>query len=127
MVTPTKVKSIEDFAIVEALNHAQEITRYIERGLLALAAGVSGVTAARVVLLAHEQPGISPSSLARYLHEEGHTVSGLLNRLEDTGLVERTRTRQDRRVVHVFVTPTGDACVEAFRALFAQAEVAFRE
>ncbi|MGA8539179.1 MAG: MarR family transcriptional regulator, partial [Terriglobales bacterium] len=48
-------------------------------------------------------------------------VTRLLNRLEDRGLVERTRARHDRRVIYGKITPAGlkllremDAPIEKF-------------
>jgi MarR family transcriptional regulator, organic hydroperoxide resistance regulator len=45
------------------------------------------------------------SDLSEKLGLSNSTVSGILDRLEKTGLVERTRSEEDRRVVYVNVTP----------------------
>jgi DNA-binding MarR family transcriptional regulator len=50
--------------------------------------------------------------LAALLLQETHSVSGLLNRLEDRELITRTRDRQDRRVVWVGLTPQGRKVAE---------------
>jgi DNA-binding MarR family transcriptional regulator len=44
------------------------------------------------------------SELSERLGLSNSTVSGILGRLENQGLVERTRSREDRRVVYVKVT-----------------------
>jgi DNA-binding MarR family transcriptional regulator len=44
------------------------------------------------------------SELSERLGLTNSTVSGILDRLENQGLVERTRSKEDRRVVHVKVT-----------------------
>lgn len=45
------------------------------------------------------------SDLSEKLGLSNSTVSGILDRLEKQGLVERTRSEEDRRVVHVNLTP----------------------
>jgi DNA-binding MarR family transcriptional regulator len=45
------------------------------------------------------------SDLSEKLGLSNSTVSGILDRLEDQGLVERVRSKEDRRVVYVNVTP----------------------
>ncbi|HEX5139767.1 MAG TPA: MarR family transcriptional regulator, partial [Dehalococcoidia bacterium] len=49
---------------------------------------------------------------AALLLQETHSVSGLLNRLEDRDLITRTRDRQDRRVVWVGLTDQGKKVAE---------------
>lgn len=44
------------------------------------------------------------SELSERLGLTNSTVSGILDRLENQGLVERSRSKEDRRVVHVKVT-----------------------
>lgn len=44
------------------------------------------------------------SELSERLGLSNSTVSGILDRLENQGLLERTRSKEDRRVVHVKVT-----------------------
>lgn len=44
------------------------------------------------------------SDLSERLGLSNSTVSGILDRLESQGLVERTRSKEDRRVVYVKVT-----------------------
>jgi MarR family transcriptional regulator, organic hydroperoxide resistance regulator len=45
------------------------------------------------------------SDLSEKLDLSNSTVSGILDRLEKTGMIERTRSEEDRRVVYVDVTP----------------------
>ncbi|WP_172673539.1 MarR family winged helix-turn-helix transcriptional regulator [Calditerricola satsumensis] len=45
-------------------------------------------------------------------------VTGMVDKLEEQGLVERVRIRNDRRVVHVRLTDAGRRHVEQVRARF---------
>src|SRR5450631_171161 len=54
--------------------------------------------------------GSSPlmvSDLARRMYLHPATMVGLIDRLEAKGLVQRTRSDKDRRVVHVIITAQG--------------------
>ena len=46
----------------------------------------------------------SPSRIAAELHLDASTITGILNRLETAGLIERTRPAGDRRAVAVTAT-----------------------
>ncbi|PJE33653.1 putative HTH-type transcriptional regulator YusO [Pseudooceanicola marinus] len=58
-----------------------------------------------LILDQHEQ--LSPRDLSRLTLRDPTTVSRLVDRLESKDLVERIRTRRDRRVVDVVMTPAG--------------------
>jgi DNA-binding MarR family transcriptional regulator len=49
--------------------------------------------------------------LAREMHVDAGAVTRLLDRLEAKGLVDRLRSGQDRRVVHLRLTAAGEAAV----------------
>jgi DNA-binding MarR family transcriptional regulator len=51
--------------------------------------------------------GMTQTELARFLDIGKVTVGGLLDRLEDSGLVRREDDAGDRRVKRVFITSTG--------------------
>ncbi|MEV8360384.1 MarR family transcriptional regulator [Microbacterium sp. NPDC076895] len=46
----------------------------------------------------------SPGRIAAELHLDASTITGILNRLETAGLIERTRPASDRRAVAVTAT-----------------------
>jgi MarR family transcriptional regulator, organic hydroperoxide resistance regulator len=52
------------------------------------------------------------SDLSETLGLSNSTVSGILDRLEHQGLVERTRSKEDRRVVYVNCT---NKCMKSFK------------
>ncbi|HWI40886.1 MAG TPA: MarR family transcriptional regulator, partial [Verrucomicrobiae bacterium] len=61
--------------------------------------------------IAREEP-VRVSALARRMYLHPATVGGILDRLEKRGLVVRTRSEEDRRVVEVTLTPEGRLLVE---------------
>lgn len=93
--------------LVDAANVAQ---RGLEKRLGHLRLSVAQQRILAMVYFAKEP--LTPSMLAGLLLQETHSVSGLLNRLEDRDLITRTRDRQDRRVVWVGLTPEGKKVAE---------------
>jgi MarR family transcriptional regulator, organic hydroperoxide resistance regulator len=59
-----------------------------------------------------EAESIRVSDLARRIYLHPATTVGILDRLEKKGLVSRTRSLEDRRVVYVGLTPEGLGIVE---------------
>jgi MarR family transcriptional regulator, organic hydroperoxide resistance regulator len=93
--------------LIDAANIAQ---RGLEKRLGGLKLSVAQQRILANVYSAKES--LTPSMLAAILLQETHSVSGLLNRLEDRDLITRTRDRQDRRVVWVGLTPEGKRVAE---------------
>jgi len=59
-----------------------------------------------------EAEGISQQELAQRLYVTKGNISGLLDRLERAGLVERRSTAADRRQYSVYLTASGRAAAE---------------
>jgi DNA-binding MarR family transcriptional regulator len=59
-----------------------------------------------------EAEGISQQDLAQRLYVTKGNISGLLDRLERAGLVERRSTAADRRQYAIYLTPEGRAAAE---------------
>ena len=58
--------------------------------------------------------------LARYLNLEKSSVSGLVDRAQQRGLVERKPGTKDGRAVHVSITPAGRAIAERIQTALTQ-------
>jgi DNA-binding MarR family transcriptional regulator len=56
------------------------------------------------------------SEIAHLTYQSGGTVTGIIDRLADAGLVERERDEGDRRVVYVRTTPAGSAKLDEVEA-----------
>ena len=52
-------------------------------------------------------PGVSPGDLARLLHVHPSTLTGVLQRLVERGLLVRTAEKEDRRRALLSLTPAG--------------------
>jgi len=60
-----------------------------------------------VLALLGQQDGLTISGLSQARAIDPPTVTGIVTRLEQSGLVERRHDREDRRVVKVFLTGEG--------------------
>jgi DNA-binding MarR family transcriptional regulator len=96
-----------DIRILRAL---RRITRSIALHSRQLAA-VSHITAPQLVCLRTviELGPLTATAISREMHVSPSTVVGILDRLEDKGLVRRERGREDRRIVFVTATDEGRA------------------
>ena len=67
------------------------------------------VTAAQLncVLALHESGPLPLSHIAKLIMVESSTVTGIIDRLEQKGLVERVRNSRDRRVITIKLTEAG--------------------
>lgn len=85
-----------------------------------------GLTGPQLAALqaAERTPGASPSAIARVVHLSHATVTGILHRLSERGLVERRKSPTDRRGVQVFVTDAGSRLLERAPSLL---QTRFRE
>src|SRR5260370_15269551 len=59
-----------------------------------------------------EEEGVSQQVLAKRLYVTKGNISGLLDRLEDAGFVERRSIASDRRQYAIYLTETGRATAE---------------
>jgi DNA-binding MarR family transcriptional regulator len=60
------------------------------------------------LLALYENGPMPPSQIARYIMVNSSTVTGIIDRLEQKGLVERTRISPDRRVITIALTEKGE-------------------
>ncbi|MDX2213576.1 MAG: MarR family winged helix-turn-helix transcriptional regulator [Oculatellaceae cyanobacterium bins.114] len=55
-----------------------------------------------------EEDGLPTSSIGDRLQQVGGTLTGVLDRMEERGLIRRERDRQDRRVWRIWLTAEGE-------------------
>ncbi|MEN9871109.1 MAG: hypothetical protein RLZZ171_2097 [Cyanobacteriota bacterium] len=53
------------------------------------------------------EDGLATSAIGEKLKQVGGTLTGVLDRMEERGLICRQRDRQDRRMVRIWLTDTG--------------------
>lgn len=70
------------------------------------ACGVGGAQIWAMALIA-KTPGLGVTQLARALSIHPSTASNLLDKLERAGLIRRTRSSEDQRVVQLYLTEAG--------------------
>jgi DNA-binding MarR family transcriptional regulator len=94
-----------DLRILRAL---RRITRAVALHSRQLAA-CSHITGPQLVCLRTvvERGPLTATAISREIHVSASTVVGILDRLEDKGLVVRERSRADRRIVFVSATESG--------------------
>jgi DNA-binding MarR family transcriptional regulator len=83
---------------------------------------------AQMGALAQMEPGrpVPMNELATLLHCDNSNVTGIIDRLQARGLVERRPYEQDRRVKHIVLTALGIKARERVRKRMAEAPEAFR-
>ena len=106
--------SIEDQVIVAL----RRITRAIDLHSKGLVQEI-GLTAPQLatLLAVRRLHPITVGALAKSVHLSQATMTGILNRLEKRGLVERARSGNDRRSVVVELTSQGTQVIEAAPSL----------
>lgn len=92
-------------AITESIVYLYGETRRMTKAV----AAEFGLTRAQlaVVKILEPEGQLSLGELGRSLHSRASTVTGIVDRMEREGLVERRRSPEDRRVVHIVLTPQG--------------------
>ncbi len=103
-VIPEDLKPEVD-AVVEALVYLYTESRRLTKGMAA-SYGLTGPQLTVVKLL--EAVGdLSLSQLSERIRAQNSTVTGIVDRMEREGLVVRSRSKTDRRVIHIKLTPKG--------------------
>ncbi|MGO1080134.1 MarR family winged helix-turn-helix transcriptional regulator [Inquilinus sp. CA228] len=74
----------------------------------------------RVLIFLDRNPGITQARLAELLDVEKMTVTGLLDRMETRGWVERRRDPNDRRAYSLHLLPPARPVVELLESVIAQ-------
>jgi MarR family transcriptional regulator, organic hydroperoxide resistance regulator len=69
-----------------------------------------------------ERDGMTQSEIADQLSVQGATITNMLQRMEDSGLVTRRRDTADNRLVRVYLTDDGRAKEQAVHEQFVRLE-----
>lgn len=68
-----------------------------------------GITSAQWAVLVQvaDTPGCTAAALCRRVHYDTGSMTRMLDRLEDKGLIRRARSDNDRRAAYLYLTDTG--------------------
>ena len=86
------------------------IFKTMERALLPI--GVSPPQAFALAAIKFSAEPMTPGRLAGLLAQETQSLTGLVDRMESQGWVQRMRDLPDRRTIRLALTPTGEAKLE---------------
>jgi MarR family transcriptional regulator, organic hydroperoxide resistance regulator len=78
-----------------------------------------------MIVAVMEAEGLLPSELADKTSQDRATTTGLLDRLEKDGWIERRPDKKDRRSLRIFLTPYANGNREAILALFEETNKKF--
>lgn len=83
-----------------------------------------GLHPGQEIILMHlwQKDGQSQKQLAELLHVQAPTVTKMLQRLEQTGILERRQSSSDNRVMHVWLTEKGKNLEPKVVAIWAELE-----
>lgn len=84
----------------------------------------TGLTAGqpKVLDFLGEHNGANQKEIARGCHIEAGSLTSVLNRMEEAGLVERRMLNGNRRTYHIFLTEKGHRLSETVRKIFGEIE-----
>lgn len=84
----------------------------------------TGLTAGQPKVLDYlgEHNGASQKEIARGCHIEAGSLTSVLNRMEEKGMVRRTMLNGNRRTFHIFLTEKGKEYVEIISDAFSRLE-----
>ena len=64
-----------------------------------------------------QQDGLSAHEIGQQTGLANSTLTGMLDRMEKTGLVKRSRSEEDRRVIRIFLGPNAQKCRGQYTAV----------
>ncbi len=78
-----------------------------------------GLTSSQYGVLKNVADGVAETAvdLCRLMHYDNGSMTRLLDRLEDKGLLRRERGKEDRRMIHLHLTSNGRIVLPRLRAL----------
>ncbi|MEJ2165859.1 MAG: MarR family transcriptional regulator, partial [Desulfobacterales bacterium] len=103
-----RIKVREIIFLIRKLMHGGELyTKELNRKY--------SITAAQLncLLALYENGPLPPSQIAKHMMVNSSTVTGVIDRLEQKGLVTRLRNSSDRRIINIQLTLGGQKTAEA--------------
>ena len=110
----------EDRIIYLIFTAQQKLRTYLSNTMIMENVRVTPAQAGILFLLA-EKDGMTMSELSRILSIDNSTITGLVDRLEKSGLVRRNTSLNDRRTLHVYISPEGKQEMDKARSIVMKA------
>ena len=111
MTSASNTENLRHTALLTLYNTCSLLTRYSDR-VLNSGASLSYQQFLVLLTIASLTPPVSQTDLAKKIQRELNSVSMIIDRMEASGLVIRTRSILDRRAVHLKITRTGRKLLE---------------
>ncbi len=89
------------------ITFADVVTRYLDTRLSAKLSWLNMHVMTLLVIRGGDEATLNLTELARHMLRSRHSMTRLVDVLEEGGLVKRVRTSKDRRTVNVKMTPAG--------------------
>lgn len=96
----------DDRLIYQVFLAQQRLRTYLKKGMAAKGINVTAAQAGILFLLRHKD-GQSMTELSQALSIDNSTITGLIDRMESSGLVTRSPGPADRRMFLIFITEKG--------------------
>lgn len=106
----------DDRLIFLVFSAQQKLRMYLNSALAASGIRVT-VAQAGILFLLKQKDGRTMTELSQVLGLDNSTMTGLTDRLEKAGLLERHANPGDRRTSHIHITPQGLAEMEGAKAV----------
>lgn len=111
---------IKDDRLIFLLFSAQQkLKMYLNGALMASGVRVT-VAQAGILFLLKQKDGRTMTELSQILGIDNSTMTGLTDRLEKIGFLQRHANPEDRRASHIYITPQGLAEVDGAKAVIRQ-------
>ncbi|MHC1578967.1 MAG: MarR family winged helix-turn-helix transcriptional regulator [Dehalococcoidia bacterium] len=75
--------------------------------------GLSAMAAAALFVIKLIGERATPAEISRWMFRESHSVSGLLDRMQEKGLIKRTKDLEKKNLVRVSLTDKGKQAYES--------------
>ncbi|MBU0514898.1 MAG: MarR family transcriptional regulator [Proteobacteria bacterium] len=110
--------NIQDCIFFQLANASRHSLRFLGRRLSGLDLTVSQAVALSGL---SDQDGVTSKHLGAKIRFDSATLTGVLDRLESTGVIERRPNPDDRRSILVVLTPQGRDLAQAVDAIVQEA------
>lgn len=120
-IKQSKPISLETEAILNVQRTADQFTRHLAEAMKPADISPTQYNALRILQGAGKE-GRSCTEIAERMVTRDPDITRLIDRLERRGLVQRARSKEDRRIVRVFIAPAGTKVLADLAPVLAKLE-----